>query len=157
MVWRFHRKPPMFQFRSSCPADVPGLADIWRRSVRATHTFLTEADFRTIETAVETLYLPNAQLTVATDEQGRLAGFMGMTGSNIDSLFLDPDYRGQGLGRLFIDYAIEVAALGPVTVDVNEQNTQAVGFYRHMGFVETGRSPTDDDGRPYPLIHMRRD
>jgi len=41
-------------------------------------------------------------------------------------------------------------------VDVNEQNDQAVGFYRKMGFTETGRSPTDDDGRPYPLLHMVR-
>ena len=38
--------------------------------------------------------------------------------------------------------------------DVNEQNVQAVGFYRHMGFVVVGRSPTDDAGRPYPLLHM---
>lgn len=145
----------MYQLRPSCPADVPHLIDIWRRSVRATHSFLREADFHEIETAVANLYLPNADLTVAADAQGRLAGFMGMTGSNIDSLFLDPDCRGKGLGRLFIDHAARVATV-PLTVDVNEQNEQAVGFYRHMGFMETGRSPTDDDGRPYPLLHMRR-
>jgi len=146
----------MFQLRPSGPEDVPALADIWRRSVRATHHFLAEADFREIEAAVATLYLPSADLMVATDAQGRLAGFMGMTGSNIDTLFLDPDCRGKGLGRLFVEHAASMAA-GPLTVDVNEQNGQAVGFYRHMGFVETGRSPTDDDGRPYPLLHMRRD
>jgi len=38
---------------------------------------------------------------------------------------------------------------------VNEQNLQGVGFYLHMGFVETGRSETDDQGRPYPLLHLR--
>lgn len=145
----------MFQLRPSCPADVPDLIDIWRRSVRATHTFLTESDFHEIETIVATLYLPNADLTVATNGQGRLAGFMGMNASHIDSLFLDPDCRGKGLGRLFIDHAAREAG-NPLTVDVNEQNEQAVAFYRHMGFVETGRSPTDDDGRPYPLLHMRR-
>jgi putative acetyltransferase len=44
---------------------------------------------------------------------------------------------------------------GALTVDVNEQNTQGVGFYRHLGFVETGRSETDDQGRPYPLLHLK--
>lgn len=40
------------------------------------------------------------------------------------------------------------------TVDVNEQNTQAVGFYARAGFTVTGRSPVDDEGRPYPLLHL---
>ena len=37
----------------------------------------------------------------------------------------------------------------------NEQNEQAVGFYLHMGFKVSGRSPVDDFGKPYPLLHMR--
>ena len=44
----------------------------------------------------------------------------------------------------------------PATVDVNEQNHGAVGFYRHIGFEVTGRSDLDDQGRPYPLLHLRR-
>jgi putative acetyltransferase len=43
-----------------------------------------------------------------------------------------------------------------MTTDVNEQNAQAVGFYEHMGFTRTGRSPLDGQGRPYPLIHLAR-
>ena len=41
------------------------------------------------------------------------------------------------------------------TLDVNEQNPQAVGFYEHEGFVVAGRSPVADAGRPFPLLHMR--
>lgn len=41
-----------------------------------------------------------------------------------------------------------------LSVDVNEQNPQAVGFYLHYGFVQTGRSPLDGEGRPFPLLHM---
>lgn len=145
----------MFQLRPSCPEDVPHLIDVWRRSVRATHGFLSEADFHEIETAVATMYLPNADLTVATDSAGRLVGFMGLRNHHIDSLFLDPDSRGKGLGRQFIDHAARVAG-APLSVDVNEQNLQAVEFYRRMGFSQTDRSPTDDDGRPYPLLHMVR-
>ena len=45
--------------------------------------------------------------------------------------------------------------LGAITTSVNEQNGQAVGFYERMGFVPVGRSERDDQGRPYPLIHLR--
>jgi putative acetyltransferase len=40
-------------------------------------------------------------------------------------------------------------------VDVNEQNDQAVGFYRRMGFEVAGRSAVDGLGQPFPLLHMR--
>ncbi|HKB39870.1 MAG TPA: hypothetical protein VKD72_25770, partial [Gemmataceae bacterium] len=42
-----------------------------------------------------------------------------------------------------------------LTVDVNEQNAAARGFYEACGFVVEGRSELDDQGRPYPLLHMR--
>lgn len=40
---------------------------------------------------------------------------------------------------------------------MNEQNPQASGFYRHYGFVITGRSPLDGQGNPFPLLHMKLD
>ena len=42
-----------------------------------------------------------------------------------------------------------------LTVDVNEQNSVARSFYEACGFVVEGRSELDDQGRPYPLLHMR--
>jgi putative acetyltransferase len=45
---------------------------------------------------------------------------------------------------------------GALTVDVNEQNPAAVGFYERLGFVVVGRSPRDGSGRPFPLLHLRR-
>ena len=41
-------------------------------------------------------------------------------------------------------------------LDVNEQNPDAVDFYRRRGFEQVGRSPVDSDGRPFPLLHFRR-
>ena len=44
---------------------------------------------------------------------------------------------------------------GVRTLDVNEQNPLAAGFYERAGFVVVGRSPVDGAGRPFPLLHMR--
>lgn len=45
--------------------------------------------------------------------------------------------------------------MGAGLVDVNEQNPDAVGFYRRMGFEIVGRLPLDGQGRPFPVLHMR--
>lgn len=39
-------------------------------------------------------------------------------------------------------------------VDVNEQNNEAVGFYLHLGFHQTGRSELDSMGKPFPLLNL---
>ncbi|MEJ5901024.1 acetyltransferase [Ochrobactrum teleogrylli] len=144
----------MPHIRLSSATDAPALTEIWRASVRATHDFLSPEDFREIETLVSEHYLPNAEVWVIEDD-GKPVGFMGLTDNQIDSLFIAADQRGKGIGKRLIAHAQSLNG-GTLTVDVNEQNVQAVGFYRHMGFIETGRSETDDQGRPYPLIHMRQ-
>lgn len=141
----------MIHIRKSIPADSPALTAIWRASVIVTHDFLSPSDFREIEILVGEHYLPHTEVLVIEDD-GMPVGFMGLTGANIDSLFISPDQRGKGIGKHMIAHA---RTLGTLTVDVNEQNVQGAGFYRHMGFVETGRSETDDQGRPYPLLHLR--
>src|SRR5690242_11060226 len=139
----------MIEVRPSHIGDADALLRIWCRSVDATHHFLAPGDRAEIEPLVAD-YVRDAELLVATLD-GVPVGFMGVTGQNIDSLFLDPDALGLGIGRLLADHVPR-----PTTVDVNEQNEAAVAFYRRVGFEVTGRSDTDDEGRPYPLLHMRR-
>ncbi len=143
----------MIRLRPSTAADVAANFAIWRGAVLATHHFLTPEDFATIEALVRDDYLPAAAFTVAVDADDRPLGFMGMTDAHIDALFVAPEAHGQGVGSALMAYA---RGLHPVlTVDVNEQNGGAVGFYHHRGFEAFGRSPTDDAGRPYPLLHLR--
>lgn len=142
----------MMKVRHSDPADTPALVGIWRRAVLATHDFLAPEHFDEIGKIIAEAYVPDAQLWVAQDSEAGPVGFMGLTGSHVDSLFVDPDVRGKGIGTMLLAHARAMA--GALTVDVNEQNAQAVGFYRKMGFEQTGRSELDGDGRPYPLLHM---
>ena len=65
-----------------------------------------------------------------------------------------PAERGAGLGRQLLEYGIRHYHLQELTV--NEQNPQAVGFYRHMGFETYRRTDCDEQGGPYPLLYMKR-
>lgn len=142
----------MYTLRASRPEDGEALVDLWRRSVDATHHFLSAEDREAIDDEV-CGFLPHAPVTVAVDENDKPLGFMLIDGTHMEALFIDPDVRGSGIGRQLLQYGL--SSRGPLTTDVNMQNSPAVGFYQRMGFVETGRSEADSQGRPYPLIHLR--
>ncbi|NEY27907.1 acetyltransferase [Escherichia coli] len=129
------------------------LVNIWEASVRDTHFFLTESDITELRPLLLNSYLPNLPVFMARDETGAIHGFIGVDENRIEMLFIDAASRGKGVGKQLFAYAIE--KLHANEVDVNEQNPQGVGFYKHMGFVQTGRSEVDGQGKPFPLLHMR--
>ena len=135
------------------PQLVEQLLEVWERSVRATHLFLSAGEIAEIK-----LYVPQAlrevpHLVAAWRENGTPAGFMGVDGQKLEMLFLVPEERGRGLGRKLVQYG--VARFGIREVTVNEQNPQARGFYEHMGFSVYERLDHDEQGKPYPILHMR--
>jgi putative acetyltransferase len=143
------------KLRRGTPADVPRALEIWRSAVDATHHFLSAADRVEIDCIVAEEFLPDAALWLATDDADRPMGFMAMEGAAIDALFVDAAVHGQGYGTLLVNHA---RSLEPaLTVDANEQASNAVDFYLRRGFRVVGRSETDGHGRPYPLIHLALD
>ena len=132
--------------------DIEQTVEVWEASVRATHHFVSEADIEFFRPLVRE-ELPNLPVFVVRDAAGKVAGFIGVADGKVEMLFIDPVWRGQGIGRRLMEYAIH--ELGAAMVDVNEQNPQAIGFYLKMGFEVESRSELDGLGKPYPLLHMR--
>jgi putative acetyltransferase len=142
----------MFKVRANRPDEGERIVSIWRAAVAATHEFLLPEDRREIDVEAQA-YLLSAALWVAVDPQDQPVAFMGLGVARLEALFVHPQHRGKGIGRTLVTFA---ATLHPVLdTEVNAQNEQALGFYRRLGFVETGYSPLDDQGRGYPLIRMR--
>lgn len=129
------------------------LLAVWKASVRATHSFLSDAEILQIKEYVPQALREVERLIAAEWDNGRIAAFMGVNGRRLEMLFITPEERGKGIGRRLIEYGIE--NYGIRTVTVNEQNPQAVGFYRHLGFEEYKRTERDEEGNPYPLLYMR--
>jgi putative acetyltransferase len=132
--------------------DFPRVVDVWEASVRATHHFVAESDIQFFRPLVLN-ELPNVELACARDDKGEVTGFIAVANGKVEMLFIHPSWRGQGIGRRLLSYAVDT--LGATMLDVNEQNEQALGFYLRMGFKVEGRSELDGMGKPYPLLHMR--
>jgi putative acetyltransferase len=145
-----------WRLRRARPADVDVLIALWERSVRATHHFLGEDDIVALRPLVaEALGGGALELWALVGDDDVPLGFIGLDGDDISALFLEPAWRGRGGGRRLVGHAQALRG-GALTVDVNEQNPGAVGFYEALGFTVVGRSPLDDGGRPFPLLHLRR-
>nr|WP_223272216.1 MULTISPECIES: GNAT family N-acetyltransferase [Pandoraea] len=129
------------------------ITELWEASVRATHDFLSEADIAWLRPRIRNEYLAAVTLRVFRDDANVIRGFVGVAEGNVEMLFVAPDARRQGIGAALLAYAVR--ELGCTRVDVNEQNPQALAFYRREGFEVTGRSPLDGQGRPFPLLHMQ--
>lgn len=133
--------------------DIRNILKVWESSVRATHDFLGEEDILSlIPDVVEGAKYVNDLLCVRNDK-GIIKAFMGVHNNKIEMLFVSDDCRGRGIGKKLIEYGIKI--LNVNYVDVNEQNIQAVGFYKHMGFQVFKRSDLDEQGNAFPILNMK--
>jgi len=140
------------KIENTTPEDYQELLTVWENSVRATHDFISEQDIEFFKPIIIEQAFPAVQLKCIKDQQQNIMGFIGVLEQKIEMLFVLNEARGKGIGKILTQYAI--STLDVTKVDVNEQNPQAVGFYQHMGFKITDRSPLDDMGKPFPILHM---
>lgn len=129
------------------------VVNVWEASVRATHHFLKEVDIEYFKPLILNMYLDAVELRCIKNYENNIVGFMGVAEGNLEMLFIHPEYRGKKIGQTLLNYSIE--KLNVTKVDVNEQNEQALGFYKKNGFEVIGRSELDSSGKPYPILHMK--
>lgn len=141
----------IYEIQNRTPQLIEELLNVWEASVRATHLFLSDAEVKSIKEyvpqaleGVEHLIIVEAEKPVA---------FMGTQNGRLEMLFITPEERGKGIGKRLMQYGFQ--NYGVTEVTVNEQNSQAVGFYEHMGFKTYKRTDLDEEGSPYPLLYMK--
>ena len=95
------------------------------------------------------LKVPFSRTIAAWVEQGRKQRLVGyvcrwLVGDEIHilNLAVDPDYRGEGIGRSLVELVLGEAlerSVSQVTLEVRKENSAARSLYRKLGFVECGQ------------------
>jgi putative acetyltransferase len=109
-------------------------------------------DFQSIKELVETIDFNSFEVYCLV-QNSEVAGFLGVAEQKVEMLFLSPGQIGKGFGKKLMDFAI--TDLKANKVDVNEQNTKAVEFYKKFGFETYERTDKDDQGKDYPLLRLK--
>ncbi len=143
----------IYEIQARTPQLLTNLLDIWEDSVRATHHFLSDAEVKKIRKYVPQALSGVEHLIIAGNESNKAVAFMGTENSRLEMLFVSSEERRKGIGKCLIQYGIQ--NYGILEVTVNEQNPQAVGFYKHLGFETYKRTDCDEEGNPYPLLYMK--
>ena len=136
--------------------DHADAVDLWERSVRATHDFLHPSDIEELRPLVaQELRIPSIGWWLLLQREGRPCALLAESAGTIEGLFVDPAVLRRGAGTILVEH-VQTLYPGDLRVDVNEQNQAAVRFYRALGFQPFSRSETDEEDRPFPVLHMLR-
>ena len=84
----------------------------------------------------------------AFDGTGRLVGYICpmiiLDEGHIFDVAVHPDFRGQGLGKMLVEKVLAICherGAEFVSLEVRPSNIDAIGLYRRLGFIETGKRP----------------
>jgi GNAT superfamily N-acetyltransferase len=85
-----------------------------------------------------------------------VAGFIDLTGRNIENLFVDPAVQGRGLGSVLMAAAEEALGAGDLTLAVFTVNPDARRLYERLGFVVESIGAATLSGGEAEVWRMRK-
>ena len=136
-------------------SDLEPLLAVWRNSTRDGHPFIDESYWRENEIMVRDIYLP-ASRTWVWQEDNAILGFVSvLEPCVVGALFVAPNAMRCGIGRALLSHA---CSLYPdLTLEVYQQNTRAVCFYRSRGFQIEDCAWQEDTRLPTWLMRWQAD
>ncbi|MBI5707626.1 MAG: GNAT family N-acetyltransferase [Armatimonadetes bacterium] len=126
--------PPDLRIRLATEDDAAELTRLFIATRTECFTFFEITyPFDTLKHLFETKWIPGDGLWVAEDE-GKIAGFMRLEGTEFDALYVLPRRHGKGVGTALLELA-KSKSPGELWLWVFQKNLQARRFYERHGFV----------------------
>jgi GNAT superfamily N-acetyltransferase len=125
-------RPPV-TIRRATATDAAAAADVWLRSFAAAlPTVVRPRSDDEVRGYFRDVVVPLRETWVA--DAGGIVGVMVLNGESLSQLYLDPDWRGHGIGDRFVALAKERSPQG-LSLWTFQVNKPAHRFYERHGFV----------------------
>ncbi|HEY9367614.1 GNAT family N-acetyltransferase [Streptomyces sp.] len=125
--------------RRADDSDATAIADVWLRSFAAALPTVRRAhDDDAVRDWFSFVVVPQYETWVAVAEGG-VVGLLVLDGGDLEQLYLDPSWRGRGLGDRFMDLAKRQRPDG-LELWTFQVNGAAQRFYERHGFVAVERT-----------------
>lgn len=149
----------MEHIRPAVPADASRIAEIIITNYRVNFYpfFMNDefyfAELNVVEMAKE--YADGSQAlrnTFVYDDCGVVKGIIRINGSEIEKLYVEPQFQSCGIGAALLEFA--VSEFDADFLWALEYNKRGIEFYRRHGFVLNGEKMIEDEW--VPLLKMVR-
>ena len=130
--------------RAATPADYPVLAALWFESWMSVG-IANETDLDRAGVRERFFREAEDRWSLYTAEQdGCVVGLLALVpaDSRIDQIFVDPAFKGTGIGPGLLDFAKRAMPAG-IVLTTHERNHRARAFYEREGFRLTGMEPDE--------------
>lgn len=117
-------------------SDINGIMEIWLNVNIEVHNFV-DADYWKSNFEMVRKMMPNAEIYVY-ENNSVISGFIGLTDNYIAGIFIDSNFRSQGIGKALVDYVKNIK--NKLTLRVYDKNSRAIEFYKREGFVSVDES-----------------
>jgi GNAT superfamily N-acetyltransferase len=97
--------------------------------------------------------LEPCEWSLVAELDGRVVGYVAVTGNHVESLYIMPDAQGHGVGRALLA-AVEQRLIGPVTLRCLTANGRARSLYERCGFAVSREEEIRYHGRPFTAWFM---
>ena len=133
--------------------DLAAVMQIWLHGNLDAHAFIP-VSFWTDHFETVRDMLPQAELYVHEDKDTRqIDGFIGLTESHIEGVFVAKSARSKGIGKALLDHAKSFKP--SLTLSVYRKNERALAFYRRHSFTPTGKREFEEGTTEY-IVEFRK-
>ena len=145
-----------FTIRPFEKKDAECVTTFWRESMSEAvgidpiHAFEAHRFFLT-----EILPQNYALFVAATKDSDTPVALMAVSSEEINQLYVDREYQGQGIGADLLEFAKQKSS-GSLWLRTFEVNQKAQRFYERYGFVAIGGDSNNEEGLPDILYEWRR-
>lgn len=123
-------------------SDIDKIMDIWLNVNIEVHNFI-DADYWKSNFEMVKVMMYNAEIYVY-ENNNIISGFIGLIDNYIAGVFVDSNFRSQGIGKALIDYVKNIK--NKITLNVYDKNSRAIDFYKREGFKALTKNIDDATG-----------